>query len=152
MPSHVPPPPHPHSESQPPSVINRGLDPSPVSSALPLLDCSAPDCLLRLSVVLWHGARGNSYPQQIMWPMCLSGRRGGIVTRLLEELEGVGYFTRALIPFVCRISAPTACMNLQQSIISDTASCPSVHSQTAIFNISLVRVAELLHISLGKCT
>lgn len=101
---------------------------------------------------LARGSCGNSYPRQIKWPMCLSGRRGGIVTRLLEKLEGVGYFTRGLSLSVCRICAPAARMNLQQSITSDTTSCPSVPSQTAIFNISLVRVAKLLHISLGKCT
>lgn len=74
------------------------------------------------------------------------------MTRLLEKLEGAGYFTLGLSLFVCRISAAAACMNLQQSITSDTNSCPSMHSQTAIFNISLVSVAELLRISLGKCT
>lgn len=155
MPSHVPvfPPfPPPYSESASASD-QQGTGPKSglISSSTPWLQCA----WLPAQTVcgpLARGSCGNRYPRQIKWPMCLSGRCGGIVTRLLEKLEGVGYFTRSLSLFVCRIPAPAACLNLQQSTIGDTNSCPSVLSTTAIFNISLVGVAELLHISLGKRT
>lgn len=100
----------PHSE--PPSVINRGPDQGPVSSALPLLDCSEPDCLLRLSGVLERGAPVET---MIKWPICFRGRRrggGGIATGLLEKLEEVGYLTCSLSLFVRRISAPAACLKI----------------------------------------
>lgn len=66
------------------------------------------------------------------------------------ENRGGGLFNRQFEPFC--VSAPAACLNLQQFLIGGISSSSAVLSVTAIFNISLVRVAQLLHISLGKCT
>lgn len=85
-------------------------------------------------------------------PYVWEGDAGGgrLCDSAVGEIRAGGLVSLQFEPF--HLSPPAACLNLQRSLISSTRSSASVRSVTAIFDISLVRVAELLHISSGKCT
>lgn len=101
-----------------------------------------------LTPLLW---KQLSWANQVAPMFERETREGGrLCDSDVEEIRAGGLVNLQFEPF--HLSPPAACLNLQRSLIRSTSSSAAVRSLTAIFDISLVRVAELLHISSGKCT
>lgn len=111
--------------------------------AASLIACS--DCLGSLSVgLLWK--------QWSSCPYVLEADAGGHCDWAVGEIRGGGLFNPQFKPFRAQDICSCCMFENRNLLYSVTPILILPCTQTTIFDISLVRAAELLHISLWKCT